>query len=158
MANINHKPSKYMLNLLHVLPTFTNEKKDIVNTIVEINLKRESNLAFVKELLLFLGKALGVLPTLGQIRSYGSEEIARFMKEHFNNSDCYCEPRFGAPQLEFYAMLINADNAKERKEAFLKRVTYCITKNDSKADDKKYIQEEGKHKNRVLWASKRWEN
>lgn len=37
MANINHKPSKYMLNLLHVLPPFVEEKKDIVNVIVEIN-------------------------------------------------------------------------------------------------------------------------
>ncbi len=37
MANINHKPSKYMLNLLHVLPSFVDEKSDIVNTIVEIN-------------------------------------------------------------------------------------------------------------------------
>jgi len=37
MANINHKPSRYMLNLLHVLPTFVNEEKGIVNTIIEIN-------------------------------------------------------------------------------------------------------------------------
>ncbi len=37
MANINHKPSKYMLNLLHVLPPFVDEKKGVINTIVEIN-------------------------------------------------------------------------------------------------------------------------
>ena len=37
MANINHKPSKYMLNLLHVLPAFVDDKKEVVNTIVEIN-------------------------------------------------------------------------------------------------------------------------
>lgn len=37
MANINHKPSKYMLNLLHVLPPFVDAEKGIVNTIVEIN-------------------------------------------------------------------------------------------------------------------------
>ncbi|MFZ2521973.1 MAG: inorganic diphosphatase [Minisyncoccia bacterium] len=37
MANIDHKPSKYMLNLLHVLPPFANGEKDIVNAIVEIN-------------------------------------------------------------------------------------------------------------------------
>ena len=37
MANINRKPSKYMLNLLHVLPPFANEEKNIINTIVEIN-------------------------------------------------------------------------------------------------------------------------
>ena len=36
MANINHKPSKYMLNLLHVLPTFDGND-NTVNTIVEIN-------------------------------------------------------------------------------------------------------------------------
>ena len=37
MANINHKPSKYMLNLLHVLPALVEGKKDVVNAIVEIN-------------------------------------------------------------------------------------------------------------------------
>ncbi len=37
MANINHKPSKYMLNLLHVMPSFVEGKNDVVNTIVEIN-------------------------------------------------------------------------------------------------------------------------
>jgi len=37
MANIEHKPSKYMLNLLHVLPAFAKEEKDVINTIIEIN-------------------------------------------------------------------------------------------------------------------------
>lgn len=37
MANINHKPSKYMLNLLHVLPAFADESENIINTIIEIN-------------------------------------------------------------------------------------------------------------------------
>jgi inorganic pyrophosphatase len=37
MANINHKPSKYMLNLLHVLPAFVDGKEDVVNVIVENN-------------------------------------------------------------------------------------------------------------------------
>lgn len=37
MANINHKPSKYMLNLLHVLPAFASEEDAVINTIVEIN-------------------------------------------------------------------------------------------------------------------------
>ncbi len=37
MANINHKPSKYMLNLLHVLPAFANEEHKIVNAIIENN-------------------------------------------------------------------------------------------------------------------------
>jgi inorganic pyrophosphatase len=37
MSNINHKPSKYMLNLLHVLPAFVEGKTDIINTVVEIN-------------------------------------------------------------------------------------------------------------------------
>ena len=37
MANINHEPSKYMLNLLHVLPVY--EKKDdaVINCIVEVS-------------------------------------------------------------------------------------------------------------------------
>lgn len=37
MANIDHKPSKYMLNLLHVLPAFASEEDNVINTIVEIN-------------------------------------------------------------------------------------------------------------------------
>lgn len=35
MANINHKPSKYMLNLLHALPPFVDEEKKIVHAIIE---------------------------------------------------------------------------------------------------------------------------
>lgn len=37
MANINHEPSKFMLNLIHVLPPFADEEKGILNTIVEVN-------------------------------------------------------------------------------------------------------------------------
>lgn len=37
MANINHKPSKYMLNLQHILPPFVNKEENIVNAIIEIN-------------------------------------------------------------------------------------------------------------------------
>jgi len=37
MANIDHKPSKYMLNLLHVLPAFADEEKTVVNVIIELN-------------------------------------------------------------------------------------------------------------------------
>ncbi|NUJ97309.1 inorganic diphosphatase [Candidatus Gracilibacteria bacterium] len=39
MANINIKPSKYMLNLLHVLPAFVSEEEGIINAIVENNAK-----------------------------------------------------------------------------------------------------------------------
>ena len=37
MANINEKPSKFMYNLIHVLPPFVDEAKGIVNTIVEVS-------------------------------------------------------------------------------------------------------------------------
>ena len=37
MANIDHKPSKYMLNLLHVLPAFADEDKLRINSIIELN-------------------------------------------------------------------------------------------------------------------------
>jgi len=37
MANINHEPSRYMLNLLHVLPAFVEGKDDIINVIVEVS-------------------------------------------------------------------------------------------------------------------------
>ncbi len=37
MANIDHKPSKYMLNLLHVLPAYADKEKGILNVIIELN-------------------------------------------------------------------------------------------------------------------------
>lgn len=37
MANIDHKPSKYMLNLLHVLPAYADKQKNVVNCIIELN-------------------------------------------------------------------------------------------------------------------------
>lgn len=37
MANIDHAPSKYMLNLLHVLPAFADEEKNRINAIIELN-------------------------------------------------------------------------------------------------------------------------
>jgi inorganic pyrophosphatase len=37
MANINHDPSKYMLNLLHVLSPFASEEDKILNAIIELN-------------------------------------------------------------------------------------------------------------------------
>lgn len=37
MANIDHAPSKYQLNLLHVLPPYASEDKGVVNAIMEIN-------------------------------------------------------------------------------------------------------------------------
>ena len=37
MANIDHAPSKHMLNLLHVLPAFADEGKNRINTIIELN-------------------------------------------------------------------------------------------------------------------------
>ena len=36
MANIDHKPSKYMLNLQHILPAFADETKGVVNGLIEI--------------------------------------------------------------------------------------------------------------------------
>ena len=37
MANIDHAPSKYMLNLLHVLPAFADEEKNRINALIELN-------------------------------------------------------------------------------------------------------------------------
>lgn len=49
MANIDHKPSKYMLNLLHVLPAFADEAKGIVNGLVEINCSSINKYEFITE-------------------------------------------------------------------------------------------------------------
>jgi inorganic pyrophosphatase len=37
MANIDHKPSKHMLNLLHVLPAYADKEKGVLNVIIELN-------------------------------------------------------------------------------------------------------------------------
>lgn len=37
MANIDVKPSKFMLNLIHTLKAFANEEEKVINVIVEIN-------------------------------------------------------------------------------------------------------------------------
>jgi inorganic pyrophosphatase len=37
MANINHKPSKYMLNLQHVLDPYVNKDDNTINALIEIN-------------------------------------------------------------------------------------------------------------------------
>jgi inorganic pyrophosphatase len=37
MANIDHKPSKYMLNLLHVLPAFSDKEEKVINAIIEVS-------------------------------------------------------------------------------------------------------------------------
>jgi inorganic pyrophosphatase len=37
MANIDHKPSRYMLNLLHVLPPFADEGGGVVNVLIEVS-------------------------------------------------------------------------------------------------------------------------
>ena len=37
MANIDHAPSKYMLNLLHVLPAFADESENRINALIELN-------------------------------------------------------------------------------------------------------------------------
>jgi inorganic pyrophosphatase len=37
MANINHEPSKYQLNLIHILSPFADKEKNIVNALIEIN-------------------------------------------------------------------------------------------------------------------------
>ena len=49
MANINHKPSKYMLNLQHVLPAFADQEKNIVNCLVEINANSINKYEFITE-------------------------------------------------------------------------------------------------------------
>ncbi len=49
MANINHKPSKYMLNLLHVLSPFVEDKKGVLNGLVEINHNSINKYEFITE-------------------------------------------------------------------------------------------------------------
>ncbi len=49
MANIEHKPSRYMLNLQFVLPSFADPEKGIVNGLVEINSNSINKYEFITE-------------------------------------------------------------------------------------------------------------
>ncbi len=49
MANINHKPSKFMLNLQHVLESYADESKGIINGLVEINSNSINKYEFITE-------------------------------------------------------------------------------------------------------------
>lgn len=49
MANINQKPSKFMYNLQHVLETFADEEKSIVNGLIEINSNSINKYEFITE-------------------------------------------------------------------------------------------------------------
>lgn len=49
MANIDHKPSKYLLNLLHVLPPFANPENNVINVIVEIPKGSRNKLELITE-------------------------------------------------------------------------------------------------------------
>lgn len=49
MANINHEPSKYMLNLQHVLDSYVDESKGIINGLVEINTNSINKYEFITE-------------------------------------------------------------------------------------------------------------
>ncbi|MBU6321520.1 MAG: inorganic diphosphatase [Patescibacteria group bacterium] len=49
MSNIDHKPSKYMLNLQHVLPPYDDEAAGIVNGLVEVNTNSINKYEFIVE-------------------------------------------------------------------------------------------------------------
>ncbi len=49
MANINHPVSKFMLNLQHILPTFTDTEENILNALIEINAGSLNKFEFITE-------------------------------------------------------------------------------------------------------------
>ncbi len=49
MANIDHKPSRYMLNLQHVLSSYADEDKGVLNGLVEINTNSINKYEFITE-------------------------------------------------------------------------------------------------------------
>lgn len=49
MANIDHKPSKFMLNLQHVLTPYADESKGVVHGLVEINSNSINKYEFITE-------------------------------------------------------------------------------------------------------------
>ena len=49
MANIDHQPSKYMLNLQHVLPAYVDKETKIINGLIEINANSINKYEFITE-------------------------------------------------------------------------------------------------------------
>jgi inorganic pyrophosphatase len=49
MANINHTPSKYQINLLHALAPFADEEKNIAHGLIEINANSINKYEFITE-------------------------------------------------------------------------------------------------------------
>ena len=49
MSNINHKPSRYMLNLQHVLETYADKSKGIINGLMEVNAGTINKYEFITE-------------------------------------------------------------------------------------------------------------
>lgn len=49
MANINHKPSKYMLNLQHVLPAYADKDAGVINGLIEINANSINKYEYITE-------------------------------------------------------------------------------------------------------------
>lgn len=49
MANIDHQPSKYMLNLQHVLPAYVNKETKVINGLIEINANSINKYEFITE-------------------------------------------------------------------------------------------------------------
>ena len=49
MANIDHKPSKFMLNLQHVLAPYADESKGVIHGLVEINSSSINKYEFITE-------------------------------------------------------------------------------------------------------------
>lgn len=49
MANIDAKPSKYMLNLQHALPPYINKEKKIINGLIEVNANSINKYEFIVE-------------------------------------------------------------------------------------------------------------
>lgn len=49
MANIDTKPSKYMLNLQHALPPYVDKEKKIINGLIEVNANSINKYEFIVE-------------------------------------------------------------------------------------------------------------
>ncbi len=49
MANIKQKPSKFMYNLQHILPSFADEENNILNGLIEINATSINKYEFITE-------------------------------------------------------------------------------------------------------------
>jgi inorganic pyrophosphatase len=91
MANINHKPSKFMLNLQHVLESYADEDKGIVNGLMEINSNSINKYEYITETGILKLDRVGY----SSLALFSSQELTTNGSSEFKSSELANKAGFG---------------------------------------------------------------